>query len=682
MVNLDELLKHIPPQDLDYTQWVAVGMALKHEGYPCSVWDAWSELDFARYKVGECSAKWDSFREDAGSVVTGGTIYQLAVDHGYTPPETENRALEWDAVLYDDPEPMQIVQREWMEREEIKTPTEQWDAVGDIIKYLETLYEPEDIVGYVTEVMQDERGWRPKNAGSHTRTAEELIRKLRKYNTIEEVFGDYNHQAGGWIRFNPLDGNGVKNSNVAEYRYALVESDKTDIETQLAIIKELELPVAALVHSGKKSIHAIVRIEARSMEEYRQRVDFLYKVCKQNGLEIDTQNKNPSRLSRMPGLMRDGNKQWLIDTNMGQPTWQAWLEWVESVNDNLPDPENLEGVWDNLPPLSPCLIDGVLRKGHKMLIAGPSKAGKSFALIELCIAIAEGTSWLDFQCAQGRVMYVNLELDRASCLHRFRDVYEANDITPNNLGNIEIWNLRGNAVPMDKLAPKLIRRAKKGNFSAIILDPIYKVITGDENSADQMAKFCNQFDRVCTELDCAVIYCHHHSKGAQGGKKSMDRASGSGVFARDPDALLDFIELEIPDDKRITWDLPSAATAWRVEGTLREFATFEPINMLFEYPIHTMDESEHLATLTPHADGYVRKSPAQKQEEKQQRKEDQKQKLIDAFNYTAVDGKTTMKQMIDFMGLSERTVQRWMKKFDLFNAEWQGIGKESYIFLK
>ena len=103
---------------------------------------------------------------------------------------------------------------------------------------------------------------------------------------------------------------------------------------------------------------------------------------------------------------------------------------------------------------------------------------------------------------------------------------------------------------MDKLAPKLIRRAAKKNYIAIIIDPIYKVITGDENSADQMAKFCNQFDKVCTELGCAVIYCHHHSKGRQGDKRSMDRASGSGVFARDPDALLDMIELSISEDLR------------------------------------------------------------------------------------------------------------------------------------
>ena len=189
-------------------------------------------------------------------------------------------------------------------------------------------------------------------------------------------------------------------------------------------------------------------------------------------------------------------------------------------------------------------LEGILRKGHKMLIAGPSKAGKSFLQIELCIAIAEGKKWLQWYCAQGRVMYVNLELDRASCLHRFKDVYTSMGIAPENLQNIDIWNLRGKSVPMDKLAPKLIRRAAKKDYVAIIIDPIYKVITGDENSADQMANFCNQFDKVCTELGCAVIYCHHHSKGSQGGKKSMDRASGSGVFARDPDALLDLIELE------------------------------------------------------------------------------------------------------------------------------------------
>ncbi|MDM5146180.1 hypothetical protein ICE98_03317 [Lactococcus lactis] len=42
---------------------------------------------------------------------------------------------------------------------------------------------------------------------------------------------------------------------------------------------------------------------------------------------------------------------------------------------------------------------------------------------------------------------------------------------------------------MDKLTPKLIRRAQKEKFDAVIIDPIYKVLTGSENDAEQMAKF-------------------------------------------------------------------------------------------------------------------------------------------------------------------------------------------------
>ncbi|MDE8276042.1 AAA family ATPase, partial [Erysipelothrix rhusiopathiae] len=183
-----------------------------------------------------------------------------------------------------------------------------------------------------------------------------------------------------------------------------------------------------------------------------------------NGLEVDTQNRNAARLSRMPGVVRNGKKQFLMATNIGKGSWAEWEEWIEGVNDDLPDPEPLIEVFDNLPPLSPPLIEGVLRQGHKMLMAGPSKAGKSFALIGLTIAIAEGSKWFGWQCTQGRVLYVNLELDRASALHRFKDVYKSLGIKPKNLKNIDIWNLRGKVVPMDKLAPKLIRRAQKQGY--------------------------------------------------------------------------------------------------------------------------------------------------------------------------------------------------------------------------
>ncbi len=727
--NLTEILEYIDPSTCSYQEWINVGMALKHEGYTVSDWDMWSMKDVNRYHSGECAKKWTTF-QGSSAPVTAGTIIQMAKENGYH-YENVSAELDWDSEIGSKDE-LVVVDRNWLERSEIHIP-EQWNPTEQIITYLETLFEPDENVGYVTESWEHDGKFLPSK-GCYDRTAGQLIKELYQCKgDIGSVLGDYNSEVGAWIRFNPLDGKGVKNENVTEFRYALVESDTMDISAQKAIITELELPVAALVYSGKKSLHAIVKIDASTYEEYKKRVDYLYNVCNKNGLKLDIQNRNPSRLSRMPGIMRNGKKQYLLDTNIGKENWNEWREWIESVNDDLPDPESMADVWDNLPSLAPPLIDGVLRQGHKMLIAGPSKAGKSYALIELCCAIAEGKKWLKWNCTQGRVMYVNLELDRASCLHRFKDVYTALGIAPDNLSNIDIWNLRGRSVPMDKLAPKLIRRASKKNYIAIIIDPIYKVITGDENSADQMAHFCNQFDKVCTELGCAVIYCHHHSKGAQGGKRSMDRASGSGVFARDPDALIDLVELELNDDilkqeknKAVCkvcegWlykydklyhasqdDLCSetqmlalcreylendayecviedvgkvrktveSRSAWRIEGTLREFPKFAPVNLWFKYPVHNIDNIGVLKDIAVDDGMPTWKKNFAKKKTDAERKNERKNSLETAFEACGIDDKVTVKAMAEYMGVTEKTVRNRLKEHGGFWIDEGQVGKK------
>lgn len=727
-MDLLRALDYIHPSELDYQEWLNVGMALKQEGYSWQDWDRWSKND-RRYRDGECEKKWESF-SGASSPVTGGTIIKMAKERGMK--IAASRALDWDDEINFETE---IVSKS--EGEPLREPL-QWDPVKEIKTYLETLFESSENVGYVTEVYEhDEDGKRKYSPtrGCFDRTAGELIELLNMCDgDIGAVFGDYKEEAGAWIRFNPLDGKGVKNENVTDYRYALVESDSMPLERQNAVIRELELPVAIMVYTGGKSIHAIVRVDASNYEEYRKRVDYLYSVCRKNGLDIDKSCRNPSRLSRMPGVMRNGKKQYIIDRNLGKADFAEWKDYIESINDDLPDIENLADLWDDLPELAPPLIDGVLRQGHKMLLGGPSKAGKSFGLIELSICIAEGLSWLGFKCTQGRVMYVNLELDRASCLHRIKDVYTAMEIKPTFIENLDVWNLRGNTVPMDKLAPFLIRRAAKKNYIAVIIDPIYKVITGDENSADQMAHFCNQFDKVCTALGCAVIYCHHHSKGAQGSKRSMDRVSGSGVFARDPDALLDLTELSVSDtllkqqedeavcriaadwidrfknldelasqDDRVTpkrmltiahealpersyalmmKDIDKAKravqrrTAWRIEGTLREYPRFAPLNVWFDYPIHRIDETGVLADCE--ADGMIdpRRNLGRKKS-KQELKEDRMTAIEIAFEGCENDGTAAIKDLVNVSGKSEDTVRRYLKEHGGFWVESGKCGRKA-----
>lgn len=585
-MDLREPLKHIPPSDLDYQQWVNVGMALKHEGFDCSVWDEWSQAD-GRYKTGDCEKKWKTFNEGSGSIVTGGTIVELAKQYGWMPQTREIKTFDFDDYIEYDGDPDVVIKdTAWIDSSNIVViPSDKdFDGADELRRYLQALFKPDDIIGYCVDATQDEKGkWRPSSKGVSDRTVKELLTAIKKHpKDIADTIGDYQKAAGAWIRFNPLDGQGVGNVNVTDYRYALVESDSLEIEKQKALMEELKLPIAIMVHSGGKSVHAIVRIDAVNVQDYREKVDYLYKVCEKNGLIIDTQNKNPSRLSRMPGVYRGDKKQFIIAENIGCKTFDEWKSYIEDLSDDYPDIIDF-GSLDKMPELAPELISGILRRGHKMLIAGPSKAGKSFLLAELALCIIYGKKWLGFRCKPGKVLYINLEVDGDSFTNRIEEVRKVMGLDKPDKDKLFIWNLRGQNANINKLAPRLIRRAMGKGYDAIIFDPLYKINEGDENSASEMGKFFNQLDYICTQLKTSIICCHHHSKGSQGGKFSIDRASGSGVFARDPDALLDMIQINPRD---VGKSLEKGQTAWRIAATLREFQTPDDIDVIFDYPVH------------------------------------------------------------------------------------------------
>ena len=267
-LNLKELLQYIDPACLDYQGWVNVGMALKYEGYDVETWDEWSRTDTARYHAGDCEKKWRTFKGSAAPV-TAGTIVQMAKEGGWRYGSDE--PLDWDSVI-GSKDNLVIVDKSWVEGKELNIP-EKWEPAQQLTKYLETLFEASETIGYVTESWEKDGKFLPTK-GVYTRTAGEVIETLSKCEgDLGNAIGDYKPEAGAWSRFSPLDGKGVKNENVTEYRYALVESDTADITHQNQIMRELELPIACLVYSGGKSLHAIVRIDAANFDEYRKRVD-------------------------------------------------------------------------------------------------------------------------------------------------------------------------------------------------------------------------------------------------------------------------------------------------------------------------------------------------------------------------------------------------------------------------
>jgi len=674
-INLAEYLDHIPCVSLEYQQWVNVGMALKHEGYPCSVWEAWSRTD-SRFKEGECERKWMSFN-GSSEPVTAGTIVQYAKDFGYDPDKDGWELLDWDDEIGVDKYDLG-----WVEPEEIEV-VKDLDPYEQISAYLTALFEMDENVCIVMKSFKDEDGkYKPSGKG-FTRNVKELLKDLTKHKKdIGAALGDYDPMGGAWIRFNPMDGKGVRDDNVTAYKYALVESDAVDIPMQNALIKEMKLPVAVLVNSGGKSLHAIVKVDAPTKEIFKKRTEKLYAVCDKYGLKVDRQNKNASRLSRLPGIKRGDNWQHIVEYTSEFDSFEEWEEWISEEMDDLPDPEDLFTEENFNTQLSPEVISGILRQGRKMILTGASKAGKSFLLIELAIDIALGRNWLGHYCSKNKVLYINFELARDSFIDRLKEICTHLYIDPKLLsGTLDVLTLRGMAKPFRELLPGVKHKVERGGYKVVILDPIYKTLLGDENDAKVVSEFCNALDNLATTKGCSVIFCHHHNKSASENTAAQNRSSGSGVFARDPDAIVDLLEispfnkdgmpLEVTVPEREDLELHDYAFYMRMEASLREFPPISPTELVFNYPVHYvvkgLENARGVDGARPQSNSqYTKKERSQmgldRIAEKKERRID---RIMNVASLLKNDLPPTVKELAEYFdgdyGFSENTIRKLAK---------------------
>ena len=228
---------------------------------------------------------------------------------------------------------------------------------------------------------------------------------------------------------------------------------------------------------------------------------------------------------------------------------------------------------------------GLLRQQSKLVLGGGSKMGKTWILLDLALAVACGGKWLNhFKCKQGRVLYINLELHPDTAGHRANWVGETRGYIENgsfkdetNAKNFNAWNLRGHCYDLSTMLSAMRMRLagqKKGAaFDLLIVDPIYKTYNGiDENAAGDIAELMLSLENFAKESSASIAFAAHHSKGAQSGKEAMDRISGSGVFARDADAIVTFTPHEEEDHHVL-------------EASLREFPPISPLVVSWSAPV-------------------------------------------------------------------------------------------------
>src|SRR4029453_2011882 len=225
------------------------------------------------------------------------------------------------------------------------------------------------------------------------------------------------------------------------------------------------------------------------------------------------------------------------------------------------------------------VIVAILHRGEKMVLGGASKTFKTWTLIDLAVSVATGTDWLGkFATKRGRGLYINLELQGSQFAKRIRTVCDERQLNLET-GYLTIWNLRGKAADLTVLLPLILQGIGGQQFDLIIIDPIYKLLgKRDENKAGDIASLLNEIESLAVETDAAVAFGAHYSKGNQAGKEAIDRIGGSGVFARDPDCILNCTQHE-------------ENNCFPVDATLRNHPPIKPFVVRWEFPLMCGDFS-------------------------------------------------------------------------------------------
>lgn len=274
---------------------------------------------------------------------------------------------------------------------------------------------------------------------------------------------------------------------------------------------------------------------------------------------------------------------WLRDR--GPDFFSQWQDLMRTSRIAFPPPENEPPEAEILPDCVPIVSD-LLEPGDKMIVASGSKSFKTWTLIQLGYCIANGAPWLGFTTQRSRVLFLNFEIKPRNLWRRVFRVRTALGLPKSD--DFIAWNLRGKGFSMDRHADDLIASAKRLGVGVVILDPIYKLF-GDRNesSAGDMATLMSLFDRVAAETGAAIVFAHHFAKGATAGKDSVDRASGSGVFARDPDCIFTLTRL----------DESEGSNTFAASVTLREFAPVADFAVRREHPVMVRTENVNVRNL-------------------------------------------------------------------------------------
>lgn len=333
---------------------------------------------------------------------------------------------------------------------------------------------------------------------------------------------------GVYVSINPIEPGATLDKNITQFRHTLLEFDDIDREKQWEILVESNLPITAVIDSGRRSLHAWVRVDAKDKAEFDQRVAAIYSYVAD--YNPDPNNKNPGRLSRLPGCIRMGSRQTLLALNIGVGTFAEWLG--ERAMDGVGQPLSIDELLAFDPDNDPNTVIGnrFLCRGGSLLIAAASGVGKSTIATQAAVTWGLGQPLFGIRPVRAlKSLIIQAENDLGDIAQQFQGALEGMNIDPaEHVEQIEA--IRNNIVYVRdtihtaeafcSTVAKLIDRHKP---DLVWIDPLLSFLGGDVSSQEVCSRFLrNGLNPIAESTGVVFVIIHHTAKPPKEKAKSIE----------------------------------------------------------------------------------------------------------------------------------------------------------------
>ena len=162
------------------------------------------------------------------------------------------------------------------------------------------------------------------------------------------------------------------------------------------------------------------------------------------------------------------------------------------------------------PPYRPEIIGkGLLPTESKMVVAGPYKVFKSMLLQQMGFCVSEGIPFIGFPTARTKVLIVQFEIAKSRFRERLRK-YQAGQGGGSNLAvSTALMGIRIDTPAGLQEIEAGLNQVKPG---LLILDPLYKIISGSESSAEELQRLFNHLDYLIHQYGISLVISAHCRK--------------------------------------------------------------------------------------------------------------------------------------------------------------------------